>query len=105
MQQEPRVPADKRPHDSWRALILRTLLLGLFLWMVQGLLMPVVLGALVALILYPLQRKLASRLGKAASFAPAIVTTGALVLVVIPLVLFGLKAISMISTFLARDWD
>ena len=105
MQQEPRVSADQTPRDNWLALILRTLLLGLFLWMVQRLLIPVVLGALVALILYPLQRKLAPRLGKATSLAPAIITTGALFLVVIPLVLFGLRAISTTSTFLAQDWN
>lgn len=73
--------------------------------MVRTLLIPVVLGALFALILFPLQKKLTQKLGRAAPYAPAIVTSGAVVLVVIPLVLIGIKAISSINQFVAKDWS
>ena len=97
--------SEKKPPDSWLALVFRAVLLGLFAWMVRTLVVPIVLGALVALILHPIQRRLTPRLGKAAPFAPAILTTGALLLGVLPLVLFGLKAISTVNAFMAKDWN
>jgi len=91
--------------DRWLAVILRALLLGLFLWMVHWLLMPIVLGGLLALILYPLEKKIAPKLGRFGRFTPAILTLGALLLGVIPFVIFGLKAISTVSHFFAQDWE
>lgn len=93
----------KKP-DRWLALIVRTILLGLFFWTVKGLLMPIILGALFALILYPLEKKITPRLGKAARYAPAIVTAGALLLVVLPFTLIAIKAISSINQFITQDW-
>src|SRR5687767_3932408 len=101
---ETRTPAIKAS-DRWLSIILRTFFLGLFLWMVHWLLVPIILGGLLALILYPLEKKLAPKLGRFGRFTPAILTLGALILGVIPFVFFGLKAASTISQFLARDWE
>jgi predicted PurR-regulated permease PerM len=99
-----RTPTTKTS-DRWLAIIFRTLFLGLFLWMIHWLLVPILLGGLLALILYPLQKKLAPKLGRFARFTPALLTMGALILGVIPFVFFGLKAISTVSQFLAQDWN
>jgi predicted PurR-regulated permease PerM len=99
-----RSSAEKRP-DRWLAITLRALFLGLFVWMVRSLIIPIFLGALVALLLYPLQRKLAPKLGKVGRFTPAILTVGAIILLIIPFVLFGIKAIVTLSDFLAKDWN
>src|SRR5262245_18669104 len=90
--------------DRLLAVVFRAVPLVLFFWMVGPLLVPVILGALFALILYPLQRRLKPKLAKGSRFAPVIVTTGALVLIVIPTVLIFIKAVGSINTFLARDW-
>jgi predicted PurR-regulated permease PerM len=73
--------------------------------MVHWLLIPIFLGGLLALILYPLEKKLAPKLGRFARFTPALLTLGALLLGVIPFVIFGLKAISTVSQFFAQDWE
>jgi predicted PurR-regulated permease PerM len=92
------------PKDRWLSIVLRTALLGLFLWMVRGLLIPIALGALFALLLAPFDRRLKPRLGKAAGFSSLLVTAGVLVLVVIPFVLITVQAVSSINDFLTRDW-
>jgi predicted PurR-regulated permease PerM len=99
-----RTPAIKTS-DRWLAVIFRGLFLGLFLWMVHWLLIPIVLAGLLALILYPLEKKIAPKLGKFARFTPALLTLGTLLLGVIPFVIFGLKAISTVSHFFAQDWE
>lgn len=91
--------------DRFLAVILRALFLGLFLWMVHWLLMPIVLGGLLALILYPLEKKIAPKLGRLGRFTPALLTVGAMILGVIPFIFFGIKAVSTVSQFLAHDWD
>ena len=91
--------------DRWLSLMLRTALLGLFFWMVKGMLVPVALGGLVALLLTPVQRRLAPRLGRFQRFAPAALTVGTLVLFVIPLVLITIQAIGSINQLLVRDWS
>jgi predicted PurR-regulated permease PerM len=97
--------ATVKSSDRWLAIILRAFFLGLFLWMVHWLLVPILLGGLLALILYPLEKKLAPKLGRFGRFTPAILTLGALLLGVIPFVIFGLKAISTVSHFFAQDWE
>lgn len=86
------------------AAALRIGLLGLFVWMVRDLLMPIALGGLIALLLHPLQRRLASRLGRHAGVAPALLTASAVVLVVIPAGLLAGKTVASINQFLDRDW-
>lgn len=104
MAAETRTPAEKAS-DRWLSVVLRTFFLGLFLWMIHWLLIPIILGGLLALILYPLQKKLAPKLGRAGRFTPAILTLVALLLGVIPFVIFGLKAVSTVSQFFAQDWN
>jgi predicted PurR-regulated permease PerM len=90
--------------DRLLALVLRAVLLGLFLWMVKSILLPVALGALFALLLRPLQRRIARR-PKLAKWAPLILTVGSVVLVVIPTALMATKAVVSINDFLDRDWN
>ncbi|HSN88056.1 MAG TPA: AI-2E family transporter, partial [Thermoanaerobaculia bacterium] len=90
--------------ERWLAIILRTGLLVLFLWMIQDLLVPVVLGALFALLFSPLQERLGPRLGKAQGFAPLLITVSSLVLIVIPFVFIAIEVVQSITDFLARDW-
>jgi predicted PurR-regulated permease PerM len=90
--------------DRLLALSLRMALLGLFLWMVRSLLVPIALGGLFALLLHPLQRRVAQKLGARARWSPVLLTVGSVVLVVIPMVLIAIRAVSSIGSFLDRDW-
>jgi predicted PurR-regulated permease PerM len=90
--------------DRWLALSLRIALLGLFVWMIEGLLIPVALGGLFAIILNPLHRRLSRRLGRRASWSPLFITMGAILLGVLPIGLVSVKAVSSMNRFLARDW-
>jgi predicted PurR-regulated permease PerM len=91
--------------DRALALVLRAVLLGLFLWMVKGILVPIALGGLFALVLQPLQRRLVTRWPRLGRFAPGILTLFAVVVVVIPAALLAAKAVSSINDFLDRDWS
>ncbi|MGK4001694.1 AI-2E family transporter [Sorangium sp. So ce1036] len=91
--------------DRWLSFALRTGLIALFFWMVKGLLVPVLLGGLVALLVSPLQGRLAPRLGRFRGFAPAISTIGVIILVCIPLAVIIIEASASISRFFARDWS
>ena len=88
----------------WLSFALQAALLGLFLWMVAGLLTPVALGAIFALLLHPLQKKLSRRLGRRAAWSPLLVTMAAILLGVIPVALISAKAVVSINAFLATDW-
>ena len=79
--------------NRWVAVLLIVALLGLFLWMVRSVLMPVALGGLFAVILAPLHVKLADRLGKRRRFSTPLITGGALLLIVMPLVVAGTMAV------------
>ncbi|WP_434043458.1 MULTISPECIES: AI-2E family transporter [Sorangium] len=91
--------------DRWLSFALRAGLVALFFWMVKGLLVPVLLGGLVALLVSPLQRRLSPRLGRFRRFAPAISTVGVVILVCIPLTVIIIEASASISRFFARDWS
>lgn len=90
--------------ERWLAVIFRTGLLVLFVWMIRDLLVPIALGALFALLLTPLQGRLGRRLGRGQRFAPLIVTASSLVLIVIPFVFISIEVVQSITEFLARDW-
>jgi predicted PurR-regulated permease PerM len=90
-------------NDRWLAFTLRAALIVVFLWMVKGLLVPIALGALFALILNPLMRRLRRRLGRFSGQAPLILTIGALVLVVIPFGLIATELVASVNEFLSRD--
>ncbi|XXY54131.1 AI-2E family transporter [Sorangium sp. So ce269] len=91
--------------DRWLSFALRAGLMALFFWMVKGLLVPVLLGGLVALLVSPLQRRLSPRLGRFRKFAPAISTVGVIILVCIPLAVIIIEASASISRFFSRDWS
>lgn len=63
--------------------------LAAFCWMVGPVVTPVLLAALFAMVLAPPTARLAIRLGRRARLAPAIVTLGALVVVLVPAGLVG----------------
>ncbi len=91
--------------DRWLALVLRTTLLVLFVWMVRSLLVPIALGALLALLLSPVQERIKPRLGKAERFSPLLLTAASLILVVIPFVFVAIEAVQSIVEFVSRDWS
>jgi predicted PurR-regulated permease PerM len=91
--------------DRWLSVALRAALLVLFFWIVKGLLVPVVLGAIFALLLHPIERRLVPKLGRFRRFAPGMLTIGAIVVFVIPLVLIAIQAVSSFNELLARDWS
>ncbi|HSN97459.1 MAG TPA: AI-2E family transporter, partial [Candidatus Nanopelagicales bacterium] len=90
--------------ERWLAIILRTGLLILFLWMIQDLLVPIALGALFALLFSPLLERLGPRLGKAERYASLLITVSSLILIVIPFVFIAIEVVQSITEFLARDW-
>lgn len=89
--------------DDRLATFLRVGLVVLFLWMVRDLLVPVGLGALFALLIHPLQRRLAPRLGRRADWAPALLTVGSVVLIIIPFALIAAQVVTAINSFLSQD--
>lgn len=89
--------------DRWLAILFRALLIGLFIWLVKGLLVPVALGALFALLLFPLQVRLEKRLGRLRSYAALLVTIGTILLVLLPFALILQQAIKSVNEFLASD--
>ena len=91
-------------NDRWLALALRATLLGLFLWMVKGILIPIALGGLFALLLYPIEVRLWRRFGKHGGLIPLGLTLGSLVLVILPLLFLSMRFASALDDFLRRDW-
>lgn len=87
--------------DAWLSTVLRAAPLVLFLWMVRSLLVPLALGGLFALLLYPLKRRLMRRSPRIARHAPMILTSGALVLVVIPFVVVATRVVVSAQTLLS----
>jgi predicted PurR-regulated permease PerM len=71
--------------------------------MVRDLLLPVALGALLALLLHPLQRRLTPRLGRFAGWAPTLLTLGAFVLIIIPFAFIAAQVVTGINSFLSQD--
>lgn len=86
--------------DRWLSILLRTAPLALFLWMVRSLLLPVALGALVALMLHPWKRKIARRWPRLEKPAAIGLTVGTLVLVVIPFGLVAVRVVISVQAFL-----
>ena len=91
--------------DRRLSIVLRVGLIVLFFWMVQGVLVPIALGGLFAMLLSPLLLRLAPRLGRARGYAPLVLASGTLLLVVVPVVFIAIDAVRSINHFLARDWS
>jgi predicted PurR-regulated permease PerM len=95
-----------RPPDGrrWVGIALRTGLIVLFLWMIRSFLVPLALGGVFALLLAPIQQRLAARLGRARRLSPWLITTASMVLVVVPFVAVAIESVRAVQDFLARDW-
>jgi len=91
--------------DRLLSTALRVAPLLLFLWMVRSLLSAVALGALFALILYPLQQRLIRRWPVLKKQAPLFVTIGVIVLVVIPFVAVAARVVVSAQAFLSGGLD
>src|SRR5262245_46568038 len=87
--------------DRWLSTVLRAAPLILFLWMIRPLLVPLSLGALFALLLFPLQKRLVRRAPRLRRLAPVLLTTGGIVLVVIPLVAVAARVVVSAQALLA----
>jgi predicted PurR-regulated permease PerM len=87
--------------ERWLSTALRLAPLLLFFWMVRAQLVPIFLGALFALLLDPLKRRLARRSPWLARQAALVLTVGSLILVVIPFVLIAANVVSSAQSFLA----
>jgi predicted PurR-regulated permease PerM len=88
-------------NDRWLSTALRVAPLLLFVWMVRAQLVPIFLGALFALLLDPLKRRLAAWSPRFARHAPLVLTGGSLILVVIPFVLIAASVVTSAQSFLA----
>lgn len=81
--------------------VLRVAPLLLFVWMVRSVLVPVALGAVFAMLLDPLKARLAARGPRLARAAPAVLTAGSMVLVVIPFGFIAARAVLTLQAFLS----
>lgn len=92
--------------DGRLANTFRFLLIGLFLWLVRGILVPIVLGGVFALLMSPLHEKLARRFGeKRRKWASALLSFGLVVLVLLPLVFIVIQAVGSVDDLMERDWS
>jgi predicted PurR-regulated permease PerM len=97
---------DEDRRDRWLANILRAVLIGLFVVVVRGTLLPVCLGGLFALLLSPVRDRLAARLGpKRGRFAALILTSAAVVVVVLPSIPVVFELVSTVDSLVRRDWS
>lgn len=87
----------------WPGTTLRIVVFVLFLWVTRDLLVPAVLGAIFALLLHPWHRWLTRRLGRARRMSPLILTLGAIMLGVIPVIVVTLEALSSANEILSGD--
>lgn len=88
-------------NDRWLSVLLRGAPFVLFLWMIRSLLVPVALGAIFALILYPLKRRIVRKWPKLEGAASIGLTVGAVVLVVIPFGLVAVRVVVSVQAFLS----
>ena len=91
--------------DRRLSVVLRVGLVVLFVWMVREVLVPIMLGGLFALLMHPIRQRLQQRMGKSAGYAPLIMATSTLLLVVVPVVFIGIETVRSINRILARDWS
>lgn len=88
-------------NDRWLATALRLAPLILFLWMVRAQVVAIALGALFALLLDPLKRRLSRRSPRLQKQAPLLLTVGSIVVVVIPFVLIAARVVASAQSFLS----
>lgn len=88
--------------DRYAGIGLRIGLLVLFFVVARTLLIPVVMGGLIAILLFPWRRRISSKPGRIRAQAPAILTAATLVLVMLPLVFVAAQAFVAGSDLLDR---
>jgi predicted PurR-regulated permease PerM len=86
------------------AVVVRSALILLFLWMISGLLSPIVLGAVFAMLLHPVERRLAPKLRMRRRLSALIVTAATLILVLVPCVFIAIQLVASTEDLLSRDW-
>jgi len=79
---------------SWLTLAI----LALFAWLVRPVVAPVLVAGLFAVVLWPLTGWVAARLGRRARLAPAAVTLGALLVILVPAALIGTLTLLELSS-------
>ena len=87
------------------ALLIIAASLLLFVWMVRGVVLPVLVSALFAILLHPLLTRLETRLGRRAALAPLLVTAGSILLVFLPLTFVVFMAIRSVRDFFSSGFD
>ena len=92
------------PMRRLAALVIASSLL-LFVWMVRGVVMPVVVSALFAILLHPLLARLQARLGRRAYLGPLLVTAGSILLVLLPVGFVVFMGIRSVRDFLSSGFD
>jgi predicted PurR-regulated permease PerM len=85
----------------YRPAVLAALVVA-FAWTARRFVPPVALGALLAIVLHPVQRRLAPRLGPTRS--AFLLTIGVLAVAVVPLALLALHVASALVGFLEHEW-
>lgn len=86
----------------WTPAIARLLLVVVFVWMAVRYIPPVLFGAVMAIVLHPLHRRIAPRLGpRRAAFG---LTIAVVVAAVVPLAILALNASLALTRFLTEDW-
>jgi predicted PurR-regulated permease PerM len=97
-------PASARTFEQNASLVLRLALVVLFVWIARALVIPIVMGALFAILLQPLVAKLNKRFKRLKGWSPLIVTLGGLVLVVMPLLLIVTQAFFTVNELVEGDF-
>lgn len=77
---------------------------ALFLWMIGEVAVPLLMGALFAVIFFPLASRF-ERLPRAKGWGPAAVVTLVMVVLVVPTSLLALKAGRAAASFFSADWN
>lgn len=112
---DPQHVADGRPNDdvgeselnaSLRELrsrgpdlAFRIVLVALLVWLVAPMALPLVLGGLAAIVLHPVDTRLAARLGRARFLASTIVTTATVLGVLVPVVWVIIRVVRALNAF------
>lgn len=76
-----------------------------FVWLIRGVVLPVLVAALFAILLHPLFTRLEVRLGRRAALAPLLVTSGSILLVFLPLTFVVFMVVSSVLDFFSSGFD
>jgi len=85
------------------SLLLRCALLLTFVLLIRSLLIPIALGAIFAVLLTPWCKSMKNRLGRVGDYAPMIMTSLTMILVMLPLVFVAVQAIAAVPDMMHHD--